>query len=183
MSFNVIYDANVLYPNVLRDLLIRVAQAGLVQARWTDEILDETFRSLKLNRPDLDSSRLDRTRRLMCESVRDCLVSDYSALERLFDLPDPDDRHVVAAAVKSHSQIIVTYNLRDFPQSALDIWGLEAKHPDAFLIDQFHLDSLTLHTAVSRIADSTKSPPLDVGDILDRLEDLDLIETASALRR
>jgi hypothetical protein len=62
VPFIVIYDANVLYPNSLRDLLIRVAQAGLVQAKWTDLILDETFRNLKANRPDLDHTRLDRTR-------------------------------------------------------------------------------------------------------------------------
>lgn len=65
MGFVVVYDANVLYPSVLRDLLIRIAQAGLVQAKWTDAILDETFRSLQANRPDLDPARLDRTRILM----------------------------------------------------------------------------------------------------------------------
>ena len=80
MSFVVLYDANVLYPSTLRDLLIRVAQAGLVQAKWTDQILDEVFRNLATNRPDLDPQRLVRTRDLMNRAVRDCLVTGYEPL-------------------------------------------------------------------------------------------------------
>jgi hypothetical protein len=80
VSFIVVYDANVLYPSSLRDLLIRVGQVGLVRAKWTNEILDETFRNLKLNRPDLDEGRLDRTRQLMNLSIRDVLVTGYEPL-------------------------------------------------------------------------------------------------------
>jgi hypothetical protein len=75
VPFIVVYDANVLYPNSLRDLLIRVAQAGLVRARWTEQILDETFRNLKENRPDLDPAKVDRTRGLMNRAIRDVLDS------------------------------------------------------------------------------------------------------------
>src|SRR4051794_6245278 len=75
--FVVLYDTNVLYPSLLRDLLIRVARAGVVQAKWTDQILDEMFRNLRENRPDLDPARLDRTRTLMNEAVRDCLITGY----------------------------------------------------------------------------------------------------------
>lgn len=78
MTFTVVYDANVLYPSCLRDLLIRVAQAGLVQAKWTDQILDETFDNLVKDRPDLDPDKLVRTRQLMCRAIRDCLVKDTS---------------------------------------------------------------------------------------------------------
>ena len=60
-----VYDASVLYPSTTRDLLIRVAQAGLVQARWTETILDEVFRSIRADRPDLDPAKLLRTRALM----------------------------------------------------------------------------------------------------------------------
>ncbi|MFC9253100.1 PIN domain-containing protein [Amycolatopsis thailandensis] len=104
----VLFDANVLYPNVLRDLLIRIAQSGFVQAKWTDEILDEVFRNLKENRPDLDPRKLDRTRNLMNASVRDCLVTGYEPLVTALDLPDPDDRHVLAAAIKARARVIVT---------------------------------------------------------------------------
>ncbi|CAG6394987.1 hypothetical protein NMG29_03280 [Streptomyces cocklensis] len=71
MAFVAVYDANVLYPSVLRDVLIRVAAAGLVQAKRTETILDETFRNLRANRPDLDAGRLERTRDAMKGAVRD----------------------------------------------------------------------------------------------------------------
>jgi hypothetical protein len=80
MAFIAVYDACVLYPSTLRDLLIRIAQAGLVQAKWTDAILDEVFRNLRENRPDLDADRLKRTRELMMGAVRDVLVVGYEPL-------------------------------------------------------------------------------------------------------
>jgi len=92
MAFIVVHDANVLYPSTLRDLLIRIAQAGLVQAKWTDEILDEVFDNLIDNRPDLDPGALARTRELIVQAVRDCLVTDDELLIEPVELPDPDDR-------------------------------------------------------------------------------------------
>lgn len=110
MSFVVLYDANVLYPSTLRDLLIRIAAAGLVQAKWTERILDEVFDNLRENRPDLSAAQLERTRSLMMTSTRDCLVTGYEPLIPALDLPDPDDRHVLAAAIRARAQVIVTNN-------------------------------------------------------------------------
>ncbi len=104
----VIYDASVLHPSTLRDLLIRIAQYGLVQAKWTDAILDETFRSIARRLPELSHERLHRTRQLMCTAVRDCLVVGYEPLIEAVELPDSNDRHVLAAAIKARAQIIVT---------------------------------------------------------------------------
>lgn len=115
MAFIVVYDANVLYPNTLRDLLIRISQAGLVQAKWTNEILDEMLRALNRNRPDIPSDKLDRLRQLMNAAVRDSLVSGHEVLVEGLKLPDPADRHVLAAAIKAGAQVIVTGNLRHFP--------------------------------------------------------------------
>lgn len=184
MVFTVIYDANVLYPSMLRDLLIRVAQGGLVRARWTEAILDETFRNLKENRPDLDPSKLDRTRELMCAAIPDCIVSDYQPLEQVFlDLPDQGDAHVMAAALKVQAQVIVTNNLKHFPSEVLSPWGLEAKHPDDFLMDQFYLDAVELHVAVRNMSEAYRNPPLDVDDVLDRLDSEGMPQIAAALRR
>ncbi|MEZ2388107.1 PIN domain-containing protein [bacterium RCC_150] len=184
MVFTVIYDANVLYPSMLRDLLIRVAQAGLVRARWTEAILDETFRNLKQNRPDLDPAKLDRTRELMCAAVPDCIVDDYQPLEEVFmGLPDPGDAHVMAAALKVQAQVIVTNNLKHFPAEVLGRWGIEAKHPDDFLMDQFYLDAVELHVAVRNMSEAYRNPPLGVDDVLDRLESEGMPQIASALRR
>ena len=90
MPFAVIYDASVLYPNTLRDLLVRIAQSGLVQARWTEQILDEMFGALQRDRPDLDPAKLDRTRILMGTAVRDWKVTEYEPLIDSLKLPDPD---------------------------------------------------------------------------------------------
>ncbi len=93
-----VYDANILYPAPLRDLMIWLAQAGLVRARWTEAIHDEWVRSVLKDNPQLSPERLARTRNLRNEAVRDCLVTDYEDLIDSLALPDPDDRHILAAA-------------------------------------------------------------------------------------
>jgi hypothetical protein len=87
-----VYDANILYPAPLRDLFIRLAQAGLVRAKWTETIHDEWLRNVLKNNPQLSPDRLARTRNLMNEAVRDCLVTGYEDLIDSLTLPDPDDR-------------------------------------------------------------------------------------------
>lgn len=184
MAFVVVYDANVLYPNALRDLLIRLAQgpAPFVQAKWTDEILDEVFRNLKANRPDLDESRLDRTRELMNRAIRDVLVTGYEPIVEILQLPDPDDRHVLAAAIKAHAQIIVTDNVKDFPQDALAPWGIEAKDADTFVLDQISFDKSRVYSRIQQIADARRNPPTTVPDVLAELEKNGLFESTARLR-
>lgn len=182
MAFIVIYDANVLYPNTLRDLLIRISQAGLVQARWSNEILDEMLRALSRNRPDIPPDKLDRLRQLMNRAVRDCLVSGYESLIEGLKLPDPGDRHVLAAAIKAGAQVIVTANLKHFPSAALRQWDVEAKSPDDFVLDQVGINGQTVAACVQQIADSRTQPPQDTEDVLSQLERDGLVESIAALR-
>lgn len=182
MAFIVIYDANVLYPSSLRDLLIRVGQAGLVQAKWTDDILDETFRNLKRNRPDLDETRLDRTRQLMNQAIRDVLVTGYQPLIPILGLPDPDDRHVLAAAIKAGAQLIVTQNTKDFPEEKLETWNLSANRADDFVLGLIDLDRQAVYAQVQRMADAWKNPPGTVDDVLNSLERDGLVGSVAALR-
>jgi predicted nucleic acid-binding protein len=182
MAFVVLYDACVLHPNTLRDLLIRVAQAGLVQARWTDTILDETFASVAQRRPDIPPANLERTRKLMCEAVRDCLVTGFEPIVEVLSLPDPDDRHVLAAAIRAGAQVIVTDNLRDFPAAVLEQWNIEAKSADDFVLDQLHLDAPSIYVAVQQIADARRNPPQTFADILDALERNGLVASTAFLR-
>ena len=100
-NFTVVYDACVLYPNTLRDLLMELATRDLYRAKWTAEIHDEWIRNLKQNKPDLPIEKLDRVKDLMNENVRDCLVTDYQWLIEKLNLPDSSDRHVLAAAIKA----------------------------------------------------------------------------------
>jgi predicted nucleic acid-binding protein len=182
MAFTVVYDANVLYPNALRDLLIRVAQAGLVQAKWTSEILDEALGSLRRNRPDIRPEKLDRLRDLMNAAIPDCLVTGYEPLIEGLKLPDPKDRHVLAAAIKAGAQVIVTRNLKDFPASDLRAWELEAKSPDDFILDQIGIDGRTVAACVRQIVDSRTQPPAAIEDVLAQLERDGLVRAVAALR-
>lgn len=181
MAFVVVYDANVLYGNTLRDLLIRIAQAGVVQAKWTDAILNEMLRNLAANRPDIEA-RLPKLRSLMNEAIPDVLIEGYEPLIEGLKLPDSGDRHVLAAAIKAGAQVIVTSNLRDFPVENLEPWNVEAKSPDDFVLDQIGIDDRIVWACVQQIADSHVNPPETVDDILDALERAGLVESVAALR-
>ena len=102
----------------MKKILLLVAVAGLVRARWKDAILDEMFEHLKENRADLEPKRLERTRMLMNSAVRDVLVEGFEPRIALLTLPDPDDRHVLAAAIQAKASIIVTSNTGDFQASS-----------------------------------------------------------------
>ncbi|MEQ7008342.1 PIN domain-containing protein [Actinopolymorpha sp. B17G11] len=181
MSFVVVYDADVLYKSSVRDLLIRIAESGLIQAKWTHAILDETFDSIRKNRPDLNPDQLARTRELMLRGVRDCLVLDYEPLIEAVSLPDPNDRHVLAAAIKARAQVIVTFNLRDFPAPALSRWNVEAIHPDNFVLDQIDLEKGVVYGAVQQMADAW-ADGTTVDEVLASLERDGLVESVAALR-
>jgi predicted nucleic acid-binding protein len=170
MPFVVVYDANALYGNAQRDLLIRIAQSGLVQAKWTDQILDEMFSSLGKKRPDIPPEKLGTLRELMNKAVRDCIVTGYEPLVESLRLPDPDDRHVLAAAIRSGAQVIVTTNLRHFPEAELGQWNVEAKSPDDFVLDQINIDARIVYSCVREIANSRRNPPDTVDDVLAELE-------------
>lgn len=177
-----VYDANVLYPSALRDFLIRVAIEDLVRARWTERILDEVFRNVAQNRPDLDAARLRRTRRLMCAAVLDCLVEEDRDLESAITLPDSDDRHVVAAAIRAGAQVIVTFNLRDFPESELTSHGLVAVHPDVFACELLARSPSVVHEVISGQAADLKNPPHTWLDIVAALERCGLTRFGAAVR-
>lgn len=182
MSFTALYDANVLYPASLRDLLVRLGQTGLYRARWTETILDEMLTALLRRQPDLDAARLARTRQLMCEAVPDCLVTGYESLVAGLDLPDPDDRHVLAAAVRCHAQVIVTDNVSDFPPERVRPYALEAQTPDEFVLHLVDLAPATVATVVQQQADALRNPPQTLADVLERLSRIGLARAVAALR-
>ncbi len=181
MPLVVLYDANVLYPSTLRDVLIRVGLARLVQPKWTEQILDEVFRNLRVNRPDLDPARLARTRDLMNASIRDVTVTGFEHLIGQVTLPDPDDRHVLAAAIHAGAQVIVTKNLRDFPAPALTPWGVEAQHPDALLMSVHQNDPDALGEIVKTIARAWATPDATPEQVIGRLA-VDAPQTAKLVR-
>ena len=165
-----IYDANVLYPAPLRDLFIRLAQMGLIRARWTETIHDEWTRNVLQDNPQISNQRLARTRALMNEAVRDCLVSGYEPLIDSLKLPDPDDLHVLAAAIHVRAQVIITFNLKDFPAAALIPFDIEAQHPDDFLLTLMELAPELVCAAIRRQRESLRNPPKTTEEMLATLE-------------
>jgi hypothetical protein len=177
-----VYDANILYPAPLRDLFIRLAQAGLVQARWTEQIHEEWLRNVLADNPQLSPVRLGRTRTLMNEAVRDCLVTGYEDLIDSLSLPDANDRHVLAAAIRAGAEVIVTYNLTDFPAETLARFDIEARHPDDFLIYLLDLAPDTVCSAVKRQRESLRNPPKTAQELLATFEGHGLPQTVARLR-
>lgn len=182
MAVVVVFDACVLYPASVRDLLIRLAAAGLFQARWTDRILDECFRSIVAARPEL-AGKLDRTRALMQAAIPAATVTGYEPLVPTLTLPDEDDRHVLAAAIRCSAQVIVTSNLRDFPADALAPWEMEAQHPDTFVLHLLSLDPGAVVRAVLAQVAGLKAPPATVPELLSILEGRGMVLTVAELRR
>ena len=179
----VIFDACVLYPAPLRDLLMQMATTGLFRARWSETIHDEWTSSLLAHRPEL-KAQLARTRQLMDAHVPDCLVTDYKHLIVTLDLPDPNDRHVLAAAIVADADLIVTKNLKDVPAYRLAPYGIEAQHPDEFIRNLLSLDegAGAALESVARHRASLRYPPKSPDEYLDTLAVQGLAETVALLR-
>lgn len=182
MAFVVLYDACVLFPAPLRDILLRIAVTGIVRARWTERILDECFRNISEQRPDLKPNALTRTRKLMNEAVPDCLVEGFEDLIDGLQLPDSNDRHVLAAAIRTGAQAIVTFNLRDFPGGQLAPFGVEAIHPDDFVVDLIDLAPGVVTNVVAEQAAALRNPPRTIAEMLDTLRDQGLPQAVAKLR-
>jgi hypothetical protein len=180
-TFTAIYDACVLYPAPLRDFLMRLGLSGRFRARWSRQIHEEWKRNLLLNRPHLTRAQLDRTSDLMDRAIADSVVTGHEGLISGLELPDPDDRHVLAAAIRCGASVIVTFNLKDFPAEALARFGIEAQHPDEFVDNLIDLDMGVVLAAAQRQRAVLKSPPLSADQFLEILLNQGLVQTTKAL--
>ncbi|NET62374.1 MAG: PIN domain-containing protein [Symploca sp. SIO2E6] len=176
-----VLDACVLHPAPVRDLFMQVALQRIFRPRWTTRIHEEWIRSVLERKPHLSRERLQRTSSLMNENVIGCLVENYESHIDKIVLPDPNDRHVVAAAIQSHSDVIVNTNLKDFPRDVLNEYGLSVQHPDEFLLmlrkaypDEFMM-------AVSLQRRSLKKPPMNREEFLNTLWRSDLKRVVKSL--
>ncbi|CAN7618342.1 PIN domain-containing protein [Pseudomonas sp. ATCC 43928] len=179
--FTAVYDACVLYPAPLRDFLMWLALSGRFRARWSLEIHNEWKRNLLKNRPDLTTEQLDRTSDLMDQAIPDACVYGYERLIEGLTLPDVDDRHVLAAAIRCNASVIVTFNQKDFPDETLGPFGIEAQHPDEFVDNLFDLDPAAVVAAAQRQRKQLKMPPMDVSTYLELLLRQGLTRSSKAL--
>lgn len=179
----VVYDACVLYPNHLRDVLMQLAVMELFRAKWTEQIHDEWTRNLLKNRPDIDPNKLQGLRQTMNQAVPDCLVTGFESIVPSLNLPDPDDRHVLAAAIIAEANTIITVNLKDFPTDVLSSYGIKAQHPDSFIAELLNLKPQRVSAAIQTIQSRLKNPPVSFDDYMEVLMQQGLTTSVSRLRQ
>ena len=181
--YTVILDACVLYPAPLRDLLMNLALTDMFNAKWTDKIHEEWIENLLIKRPDLDREKLEHTRNLMDKHVREPKVENYEDIIPIIqnELPDKNDAHVLAAAIKSNADAIVSFNLKDFPVLILQKYHLEILHPDDFINYQIDLNSALVCKAIKNLREGLQNPPKTVEEYLNILKKQSLPQTVLAL--
>lgn len=168
-------------PIALSDTLLRLADREMYRPVWSERIVDEARRAIRRVHPTMDPARIDARFRAMNAAFDDACVTGWEPLVDGLVLPDPDDRHVVAAALRAHAGVIVTANTKDFPSEFLEPLGLHALSPDAFLLDHLELDpESTLELVVQQAADHRR-PPISLGQILTALDKAGVPQFAAAV--
>ena len=177
--FTCVLDTNVIYPLEVRDVLLWFAHYGLYVPKWTADIFREW--DTVMGRKEIDAAeRLKRCSR-MDEAFPFARVEQYESLIDQLNLPDPDDRHVLAAAIKVNANLIVTNNLKDFPRDYLASFGLRAKSADEFLADVIDLDHETSTAAFRELVLHRRKPAMDEYAVLDAMRRNGLKDTADFL--
>lgn len=165
--FPAFLDACVIYPFYVVDILLRLAEDGTYRPLWSADVIEESSRALIRDGADPDSIR--RRAQNMRETFPDAEVVGYESL--IPCMPnDEKDRHVLAAAVRGDAAIIVTYNLRDFPDDQLAPFHIEAKHPDDFLLDQLDLHPDSTLRCLCEQSEDSKLGHLTLVDLAHRLQ-------------
>lgn len=133
-TFTVLFDANVLFGAALRSLIVELSTTGLFRARWTQDIHDEWISAVHEKRPEIAIGKLQSVAGQIDRAVPNCHVTGYEGIIPSLSLPDPDDRHVLAAAIVGHAECIVTFNESDFPPEILAPYQIHTRHPDLFCL-------------------------------------------------
>jgi predicted nucleic acid-binding protein len=176
-----VYDANVLYPAHLRDLLMRLAVSDLVRPHWSEEIHEEWMRNVHTDYPDVTWEDLKYTRREMDRALPDACAEGYRGLVEDLSLPDLGDRHILAVAIHVGADYIVTFNLGDFPERRLDPHGVEAVDPDELIsLLTNRVPESVIEVAAQHRA-SLRKPPLSPDEYLQALRNGRMEKTADWL--
>lgn len=176
-----VLDANVLYPAPLRDFLLRLAEAELYFPKWSEDIHYEWTRNLLKNRPDLKAVQLEKTCQAMDNAFEEANVKGYKTLITKLYLPDKDDRHVLAVAIKSEASIIVTFNKKDFPAKNVNLYSIEVKSPDEFIVALLKSNFSKVLDAFTRLVNALKKPPQTQNQVLSTLENCGLTESVAII--
>ena len=176
VRFKCVLDTNVIYPLWTRDLLLWFAFYELYIPKWSINIFKEWINVMK--RKGVAEKEAIKRSEVMNKAFPDALVKNYEPLIETLNLPDSDDRHVLAAAIKINANLIITNNLKDFPQDYLASFGIKAKCPDDFFTDIIDINPQLSLLAFRKLVLNKKNPPFDAHEILDIFKSNGLIDTA-----
>lgn len=181
-GFTAILDANVLYPAPLRDYLLHLANLEMYIPKWTKIIQNEWIENLLLNRTDLKRESLEKTRDAMNAAFPDSNITNFEEIINSLSLPDINDRHILAAAIRVNADVIVTFNLKDFPADYLKSYDVEVQHPDEFITNLINLNKEKSLQALKNQVRSLKNPSKSIDEVLQTLEKCGLKNSISNLR-
>lgn len=177
-----VLDASVLFSAPLRDILMRLAVRRIYAPKWTEMIHQEWMEAVLKRRPDITRERLERTRDQMNLFALDAIVTEFEGLIPELNLPDPDDRHVLAAAIKGQADTIVTHNLKDFPAKTLSAYNIHAQHPDNFIVRLLENDVSEVLQTMKIHRSKLQNPPKTQEEYLHTLEKQGLTRTVGIVR-
>ena len=184
--FPVLIDACVLVGAMKRNILLSFAAAGLFRVRWTKELLDEVEKAVReimeANEDPLSLRKAQRCRAAMEKAFPEARVKNYNKfLSSVTDLPDPDDWHVLAAALKAQVVLIVTENISHFPAEVLDQFNIEAMTSDQFIASTIDLNPENAVAALRELRQRLRNPAFGQSGFLQRMRDIGLQETSTLL--
>jgi predicted nucleic acid-binding protein len=180
--FTALLDANVLYPAPIRDYLLHLANLNLFKPKWSSKIQEKWITNLLLNRKDLNKEALEKTKAAMDSAFPDANIEKYENLIFGINLPDEGDRHIVAAAIKGKADVIVTFNIKDFPSTELSNYDIEVQSPDVFITNLINLDKIKCIQALNNQVKSLKNPPISREEVLVFLTRCGLIKSVELLK-
>lgn len=178
----VVLDACVLYPAPIRDILLSLAAEGLFTAKWSNIIQQEWLRNLLKNRTDLKKEQLNQTIQAMNLAFPDANVEKFEDLITDFELPDNDDRHVVACAIRCSADLIVTFNIKDFPKKVLSRYDIEIQTPDELILNSFDISPILACKAFNEMVKRLKNPKKTKDEVLNTLENCGLKKSIEKLK-
>jgi predicted nucleic acid-binding protein len=179
--YSALLDANVLHPAFLRAALLWFADARLLRPVWSKDILIEWRRSVQRRHADMDDAKCDRLQRTFTSPFPDAEVTDYEAFINAVELPDDNDRHVLAAAIIGKCNGIITANLKHFPIETVSKFGIEVIHPDEFIVNVIDLDENKAIGACKRHREAMGISKISPEQYLERFEIAGLIQAHQRL--
>ena len=181
VRFKAVLDTNVLYPIIIRDVLFWFAYYDLYTPAWSKHIFEEWEQVCKKKFPEMSSEEINKRLRKANEAFPFALVENYEPLMKDLELKDPDDKHVLAAAIKINANLIVTQNLKDFPEDYVSKFNIGVKSADDFICDIIDLDPSTSLEAFREMVWYKKNPPMDEFQVLDSMRKHGLTQSADYL--